>query len=110
MMNVNYKSEIGRGMLLIVLIMITHIPVIILLVNPALWTMGLITFVLSVAFFWFLYQNVLYQISYDGELRIKAPFFAHTITDVSNRTLATEAICMLFLRGSWLFTTDANAT
>ena len=41
--------------------------------------MGLITFVLSVAFFWFLYQNVLYQISYDGELRIKAPFFAHTI-------------------------------
>ncbi len=78
-MNVTYRSEIGRGMFLIVLIMTTHIPVIILLVNPALWTMGLAIFGSSVAFFWFLYQNTFYQISYDGELRIQAPFFFQTI-------------------------------
>ena len=78
-MNVTYKSEVGRGMLLIGLIMTTHIPVIILLVNPAQWTMGLAIFGCSVVFFWLLYRNTFYRISYDGELRIQAPFFVQTI-------------------------------
>ncbi|MGB3777877.1 MAG: PH domain-containing protein [Tunicatimonas sp.] len=59
--------------------MTTHIPVVILLVNPALWAVGVVTLTFSVALFWVLYQNTFYQISYDGELRIKAPFFTQTI-------------------------------
>ncbi len=34
---------------------------------------------MTVVLFWLLYQNTFYQINYDGELRIKAPFFVQTI-------------------------------
>lgn len=66
-------------MLLILLIATTYMPVVMLLIVPELWTMAVYTVGLSVVLFWLLYQNTFYQISYDGELRIKAPFFVQTI-------------------------------
>jgi hypothetical protein len=54
-------------------------PVVMLLIMPELWATAVFTVGLSVILFWLLYQNTFYQINYDGELRIKAPFFVQTI-------------------------------
>lgn len=78
-MNVTYKSGIGQGTWWMLIIAVVHIPLIIVLTNLELWETAIATFALSIIILALIYYNVYYQISYDGELRIKATLLSETI-------------------------------